>query len=116
MSAVYTFQRGEDVSIALDIEAGGTVGDVSAVSARLRRLAPGKRVLSPADPIAATFSVAPRAAAGDIPEGWTFTIPASTSIDLDAGHYLADARLTIAGGVVTTDPITVLIFEPATVA
>ena len=114
--ATYTFERGEDVTIALDIVSGGTVDDVTAISAKLRGLAPGQRTLAPDAAVAATFDVTERAAAGDIPEGWTLLIPAAESVDLDAGNYLADARITIAGGEQTTESVMVRIVEPATLA
>ena len=56
-------------------------------------------------PVAASFTVSPRAAAGDIPAGWTLTIPASVSATLSPGAYLADARLEVAGGIVVTESV-----------
>jgi hypothetical protein len=42
---------------------------------------------------------------GEIPAGWTLTIPAATSASLVTGAYLADARLEVAGGVVMTETV-----------
>lgn len=114
--ATYTYQRGETISVALDLLSGGVTGDVSAISAKLRKLDRGRRTIDPTAPVAATFVPSVRAAVGDIPAGWTLTIDATTSADLAAGTYVADARLTVAGGTITTDHITIVITEPATVS
>lgn len=113
--ATYTFRRGETIKIALDC-LSGSVASVSAINAKLRKLSAGARELAQAAPDAASFSIVTRAAAGDIPEGWTLTIPPATSLGLSAGAYVADARLTVAGDVDITESVTIMITEPATPA
>lgn len=110
----YTFARGETISIALDAVTGDP-GIVSSVVAKLRPLEPGKRTLEPDADLAATFTVDDRAVSGDIPAGWTLTIEPATSTTLEAGEYLADARITIGTGVETTEGVIIRIYEPATV-
>ena len=102
----YTFQRGETLSLALDALSGEPLL-VSAISAVMKAVAPGRTGVSAEAPVAAVFTIAPRAAAGDIPSGWTLTIPAAVSATLTAGNYLADARLEIAGGVVITESVAI---------
>lgn len=106
----YTFQRGETVSLALDALAGDPLA-VSAISASVKAVAPGRTGVSSGTPVAAVFDITPRAATGNIPAGWTLTIPAAVSATLSAGSYLADARLEIAGGVVITDSIAIALRE-----
>lgn len=108
------FQRGETVMLALDVQSGDS-DQVTGIVAKLRRLPVGNYSLKADADVAATFTVVPRAASGLIAEGWDLTIPAATSAALTAGQYLADARIEIAGVVVTTNPIIVEIREPATV-
>lgn len=114
-SATYTYQRGETISIALDLISGST-GDVSAISSKLRKLDRGRKTLDASAPVAATFVPSTRSAVGETPAGWTLTIDAATSAELAAGSYVADARLTVAGGTITADPVIVVITEPATVS
>lgn len=100
----YIFQRGETISLALDALSGDplTVGDISAV---MKAVAPGRTSADESTPIAAAFEIVPREADGETPAGWTLTIPASVSSNLQPGSYVSDARLEIAGGVVITDNI-----------
>jgi hypothetical protein len=109
----YIFQRGETVSLALDALSGNPAS-VTAISAQLKAVAPGRLSVAPDAPVAASFSIAPRAAVGDLPSGWTLTIPASVSAALAAGFYAADARLEVAGGVIITDQIALRIRDSVT--
>jgi len=109
----YSFQRGETISLPLYAAQGDSLS-VSAIEAKLRKLAPGKRTLDPDTPVAATFAVSAREATVDVPAGWTFTIDAAASAALAGGLYLADARMVVASGVVVTHPVMIQIEEPAT--
>jgi hypothetical protein len=100
----FIFQQGETISLALDAVTGDPA-DVLAISAVMKALPPGRTSVSQSAPVAATFTVTPRAAAGDIPPGWVMTVSAAASALLTAGSYLADARLEVAGGVIITDSI-----------
>ena len=106
----YIFQRGETISLALDAVSGDPLS-VSAISAAMKAVAPGRTSVSAGAPVAALFTVTPRAAAGEIPPGWTLTIPAAISAGLIAGAYLADAKLSVAGGVIVTESVALRIKE-----
>jgi hypothetical protein len=109
----YLFQRGETIGIALDaIE--GDVATVSAISAVMKLVPPGRNTVPADTPVAATFSVTPRAAAGGIAAGWNLIVSDSASAGLAPGTYHADARLTVGGGVIVTDPITIQIKQSVT--
>lgn len=92
----YTFQRGETIRVALDAVSGDP-GQVDSISARMKLAVGG------ADSV--PFEIVGRAAAGDVPAGWTLTIAAEVSVALPLGLYRADARLEVADGVIITDPI-----------
>jgi hypothetical protein len=109
----FTFQRGETVSIALDAVTGDPL-TVSSVTAAMKPVAAGRTMIDPGAPIAATFAVSPRAAAGQIPAGWTLTIPAAVSAALAGGTYLADAKLVVAGGVTITEPVAIRMIDAVT--
>lgn len=109
----YIFQRGETVSLALDVLSGDPAG-VSAITAKLKAVAPGRLSVAADAAIAATFTITPRAAVDDLPAGWTLTIPASTSAALAAGFYAADARLEVAGGVIITEQVLLRIRDAVT--
>jgi hypothetical protein len=104
------YQRGETVSLALDCVTGDPLA-VTSISAGMKAVAPGRTSVSAGAPVAAVFAVSPRAAQGDIPPGWTLTIDAATSAALAVGSYLADAALTVAGGVIITESVTLSIRE-----
>ncbi|MBL0924417.1 MAG: hypothetical protein IBJ12_08120 [Sphingomonadaceae bacterium] len=106
----YIFQRGETISLALDAVTGDPLS-VTAMSASMKAVAPGRTSVSAASPVAAVFTVAPRAAQGNIPPGWNLTIDAASSAALQAGSYMADARLQIGGGVVITESVAIAIRE-----
>ena len=100
----YIYQRGETVSLALDF-LSGDLASVSAITAQLKAVTPGRLSVAAGAPVAANFDITPRVAVDDLPAGWTLTIPASVSAALDAGFYVADARLEVAGGVIITDQV-----------
>ena len=81
----YRFQRGETISLALDVTEG-SAEDVTAITAKMRQTIGGRAT--------AEFVVTPRAAAGDVPAGWNLTIADSSA--LAVGAYSADARIEIA--------------------
>ena len=109
----YIYQRGETVSLALDALSGDPAS-VSAISAQLKPVASGRLSVAADAPVAATFTITPRAAVDGLPAGWTLTIPAGTSAALEAGFYAADARLEVAGGVIITDQIALRIRDAVT--
>jgi hypothetical protein len=106
----YVFQRGETISLALDALSGDPAA-VSAIIARLKAVPPGRAHVPPGAPVAAEFDIVDRPAAGEIPAGWTLTIPAAESAALSPGPYLADARLDVAGGRVITESVAIRIRE-----
>ena len=109
----YLFQRGETISLALDAVTGDP-GDVTAITAQLKAIPPGRTSVPPGEPVAADFAISTRAATPEAPGGWTLIIPAATSAGLTPGHYLADARLVIAGSVVLTEPVALRIRQAVT--
>lgn len=106
----YVFQRGETISLALDAVTGDPA-TVTAITAKLKAVPPGRTTVSAASPAAATFAIANRPAAGEFPAGWTLTITAAASSTLTPGAYLADARLEVAGGVIVTESVALRIRE-----
>ncbi len=104
----YIFQRGETISLALDAVSGNPL-DVTAISAELKAVPPGRTSVPEGAPVAATFVMIARPAVGSIPPGWTLVISAATSATLSPGAYLADARLEVAGGVIVTDAVAIRI-------
>ncbi len=100
----YIFQRGETISLALDAVSGDPAS-VTALTAQLKAVPPGRTSVPEGAAIAASFSVAARASDGEAPAGWTLTIPSAASAALPAGSYLADARLEVAGGVVISESV-----------
>jgi hypothetical protein len=106
----YIFQRGETILLALDCVTGDPLA-VSAITASMKAVAPGRTGVDAGAPVAAAFAISPRAAQGDIPPGWTLTVDASASAQLAVGNYRADAKLSVAGGVVITESIPIAIRE-----
>jgi len=102
--AVYSFQRGETISLALEAVSGDPLA-VSAVTAAMKPLAPGRAAPDPDAAVAATFVVSFVAASGSDPARWLLTLSAAESAALAAGSYSADARLVIGGGVAITDTV-----------
>jgi hypothetical protein len=109
----YLFQSGETISLALDALDGDPL-TVSAISAQLKAVPPGRTIVPSGAPVAATFVVLPRAASGDVPAGWNLIISAATSATLVPGLYFADARMEISGSVVITEQIALKLREPVT--
>ena len=105
----YVFTRGETIVLALDALVGDPL-TVTAIAAKLRAIPAGRTTISPGAPVAATFTVTPRAANGSVPAGWDLVAASSA---LAAGRYGTDARLDIAGGVVITDMVLIEIREGA---
>ena len=95
----YSYQRGETISLALDA--------VTAISAAMKAVPPGRSEAPVSAPVAASFAVTPRPASGDQSAGWTLTVPALVSASLSPGAYIADARLEVAGGVIVTDSVAI---------
>ena len=102
----YTYQRGETISLALDAITGDAA-QVTAISAAMKPVPPGRTEAPASAPFAASFTVTPRLALGNEPAGWTLTIPALVSASLSPGAYVADARLEVAGGVIVTDSVAI---------
>ena len=100
----YMFHRGETLSVALDCVSGDAAG-VSAVTAAMKPLAAGRTAPDPAA-LAVPLTVTARAG------GWTATLAAPACAALTPGSYALGARLTVAGGVVITDAVTLRIVEP----
>lgn len=100
----YTFQRGETVALALAVVTGDP-GVVGAVTAAVKPAVEGRALPDPAAPVVATFGVAFVAASGADPARWLLTLTPAQTAALPAGSYLADARLTVGGGVAITETI-----------
>lgn len=103
----YIFRRGETITVSLDA-VGGDPTLVSEVVALLKLTPPRGQTWDDA-PTAATFAVASRAASGDVPAGWLLTIAANVSAGLEPGNYMTDAKLTVSGGVIVTEPLKIQI-------
>jgi hypothetical protein len=109
----YPFQRGETIALALDA-VNGDPADVTLIAAQLKAVPPGRTSVPPGEPVAASFAVSVRAASGDTPPGWTLVIPAAISAGLVPGLYHADARLTLADGVIQTEPVAIRLRQAVT--
>jgi hypothetical protein len=109
---IYEFRRGATILLALDAMRGDPAS-VSAIDADLKAVGPGGTVAEDA-PVVASFDIAPRAASGGLPGGWTLSIAAAISETLELGLYRTDGRLTVAGGTIFTDPVDIRITEPLT--
>lgn len=110
---IFTYQRGETISLALDAVEGDPAS-VGAVTAQLKYVPPGRTAVPAGALAAASFAVSTRAATSEFPAGWTLTISAAASAALSAGNYQADARLNVGTGVVITDQIALRLKEPVT--
>jgi hypothetical protein len=102
----FLFQRGETIALALDAVSGDPAS-VNSVTAKLKAVPPGRTTVPEGAPVAASFTVAPRAAQGDVPGGWTLTIPAGVSATLGVGSYLADAKIEVGTGTIVTDSVAI---------
>lgn len=109
----FAFQRGETISLALDAVSGDPA-EAGAIAASLKAVPPGRTGVAANAPVAASFVLSSRAATDENPAGWTLTIPAAVSATLAPGSYLADARIEIAGGVVVTDSVAIVLRESVT--
>lgn len=110
----YVFQRGETISLALDAVTGDPL-IVTALTATMKALAPGRTYVDNTAPVAASFEITPRAALGDNPAGWNLTIAAGVCAGLSAGAYLADAKITAGSGIIITDSVAIRI-QPSVTA
>ena len=106
----FTFQRGETLLLALDA-VDGDPALVSSISAHIKAVPAGRTMAPASAPVVATFAITPRVANGEIPAGWTLSLSAAQSSDMTPGAYVADARLTVAGGVIITEPVAIRLRE-----
>lgn len=109
----YRFQRGESVSLALEV-ASGDAAIVSGVTARLKAAGAGRGTVDAETPVAATFDVSFVAAAGAEPARWLLGLSPTVCATLIPGNYLADARLSVGGGVAITETVALTIREAVT--
>lgn len=110
---MYTFQRGETVSLALAVVSGDPAR-VASVTAAVKPVTAGRSTPDPTVPVAASFDVSFAAAAFDEPARWLFTLTPAMSASLAAGSYLADARLVVAGGVCITETVALTLRDAVT--
>lgn len=109
----YTFQRGETVALALAVVAGDPAV-VGTVTAAIKPAVEGRQTPDPATPIATSFDVTFAAASQTDPARWLLTLTPAVTSALAAGSYLADARLTVGGGVVITETISLRLRDAVT--
>ena len=106
---IYTFQRGETISLALDLLSGDPL-TVNSISAAMKAVAPGRTSAIADAPVAAAFTIEAVDQIVDVPAGWKLTIPPAASAALSPGNYIADARLELdSGDVIITDSISIAI-------
>lgn len=106
---IYKFQRGEPIIIGRRVLSGDPTGyTVTALLKQTRG-----QVLPPAEtPVAAEFEVQFEAAAAGVGARWMMIIPGEVSADLQAGHYVVDARFAIDGeAAYITDPAFITLTE-----
>ena len=103
MSIIGEFRVGQTIEVALDAISGdpGSVTGPTAWLASAEHRSGGLIIPETAERHA--LDVAPRAAAGDIPAGWTLTLAAAVSATLLPGLYGIDMKLPVAGGIGITD-------------
>ena len=103
MMLIGEFRRGGDLAVALDVVQGNVaqVTAVTAVLAPARRSAGGFELIPGGVTVALT--VVSRAAAGDIPAGWTLSLTGTATAALAAGVYGIDVRLALGSAVVITE-------------
>jgi len=104
----YTFQQGESIAMALDVVSGDP-GIVGAVSAAMKPVAAGRSSADPTTAVAAAFDVSFIAANANDPARWLLSLSPSVSAELLPGSYVADARLTVGGGVLITETVAIRI-------
>jgi len=100
----YIFQRGETVALALAVVSGDPA-IVGTVTAAMKPAVEGRSWPDPAAPAVADFTVSFVAASGADPARWFLTLTPAVTAALAAGDYLADAKLTVGGGVAITETI-----------
>ncbi len=106
----FSFQRGETILLALDALEGDP-GQVTTISAHIKAVPAGRTMAPASAPILADFAIANRVATSTDPAGWTLSLSAAQSAALAPGAYVADARLTLAGGVIITEPVAIRLRE-----
>ena len=95
------FRIGEDIAVALDAVSGAT-GSVGALAVAMKPALVGDNRLMLDDNAAAIVLTAyPQTVPA---AGWTIVLSGAQSATLAPGLYGIDARLTIAGGIVITEP------------
>lgn len=106
MTPTYTIQRGETVNIVVEALTGA-VADVSAVSAKMKRVQIGRHTVMPGAEVAvaATFTPVVIPASADFLGGWSFGLSAVQTAALTAGLYLMDASFTVSGNVIIDGPV-----------
>jgi hypothetical protein len=112
VNTIFDYHRGETIVVAIDAVTGDAAS-VTAITAKLKSLKFGQSEIDPNAAPIAEFAVTARAAAGDIPAGWNLTLSAAISATLVPGRYAADALITVGGGVIIPDYITIRIRETA---
>jgi hypothetical protein len=106
----FTFQRGETILLALDALEGDP-GQVTSINAAMKAVPAGRTMAPASAPVVANFTIASRVATSVNPAGWTLSLSAAQSAALVPGAYVADARLTAAGGVIITEPVAIRLRE-----
>jgi hypothetical protein len=111
-----TFRIGEDIAIALDV-LSGDIGVVSEISAFMIRSKDQTRFRPDQNFTPLAMTVAPRAAEGEIPEGWNLILASTATEGLKEGVYGVDAKIVATDDIVDITDTTALIrFTKAAVA
>lgn len=103
-----TFRIGEDIAVALDVVSGDPA-EVSTIEAWIVRSLERDSFRPQASFTPVPLTVAPRAASGDIPEGWNLSLNAAQTELLVEGTYGIDAKLTGAMGAIDITDATALV-------
>ena len=111
-----SFRIGEDIAIALDVVSGDPEV-ISTIEAWIVRSIKPSTFIARPDFTPIPLTIAPRAASGEIPQGWNLSITAAQTDLLDEGVYGIDAKILATGGTVDITDATALIrFTKAAVA
>jgi hypothetical protein len=87
------FQHGETIILALDASEGDST-ELSGLEAKAKLAGPGLTV-PPADkPVAFTFTVTPRPAAGAVPAGFDLLYSGASAVP---GNYCTNVKMTLDG-------------------
>lgn len=121
VAVTYTRQLGEDIAGIRYIDDTASAGNVANITARMALLAPGSLTLAAsATPVAATFAVTFRAAAGApgdadyIAAGYDFALAAGDQpAGLAPGRYLFDYTDTTGGAKRTSAPAYIVLRKAA---